>query len=57
MNVALDFRYVTPGGWTDFDDVTEGGDDRLTRGYEESQRGAGTSVSSGGDPMLNLGSS
>ena len=39
MNVALDFRYVTPGGWTDFDDVMEGGDDRLTRGYEESQRG------------------
>ena len=39
MNVGLDFRYVTPGGWTDFDDVTEGGDDRLTRGYEEAHRG------------------
>ncbi|MBM66149.1 MAG: calcineurin [Myxococcales bacterium] len=39
MNVGLDFRYVTPGGWTDFDDVVEGGDDRMTRAFEEAHRG------------------
>jgi len=39
MNVGFDFRYVTPGGWSDFDDVSEGGDDRTTRAFEEAHRG------------------
>ncbi|NIO28535.1 MAG: calcineurin [Candidatus Latescibacteria bacterium] len=39
MNVALDLRYVTPGGFEDFQDaVTVTGIDSVLAGYEEWQR-------------------
>jgi len=39
MNVALDFRYVTAGGWSDFETITFDASDTLLSQYQEYQRG------------------
>ena len=39
MNVELDLRYVTEGGWDDFGDVPWDASDPLYAGYEPHQRG------------------
>lgn len=50
MNVALDLRYVTPGGWKDFQDaVTVGVPDSLLLAYDEEQRARVAAFRPGGD--------
>ncbi|MCO4763698.1 MAG: metallophosphoesterase [Myxococcales bacterium] len=39
MNVALNFSYVTPGGWKDFADVPHVPDDKLLASFSPEKRG------------------
>jgi hypothetical protein len=54
MNVELDFRYVTPGGWTDFADVTYDAADPLIASYPESERGRVAAFRPGGPYAMML---
>jgi hypothetical protein len=48
MNVELDLRYVTEGGFADFADVPWAADDPLYASYEESERGRVAAFRPGG---------
>ncbi|MAY80717.1 MAG: calcineurin [Deltaproteobacteria bacterium] len=48
MNVGLDFRYVTDGGWADFADVEYDPSDSQLLGYPEEQRGRVAAFRPGG---------
>ena len=48
MNAELDFRYVTAGGWTDFESIPFDSDDELLSQYEEYQRGRVAAFRPGG---------
>jgi len=48
MNGELDFRYVTFGGWLDFDDVAYDETDALYQSYEDYQRGRVAAFRPGG---------
>ncbi len=48
MNVAEDFRYVTDGGWDDFDDVPYDRDDRALAEYVDWARGRVAAFRPGG---------
>jgi hypothetical protein len=55
MNVALDLRYVTPGGFTDFQDaVTVGEPDSVLLRFEEEQWARVAAFRPGGDYALQL---
>ncbi|MEC8049167.1 MAG: metallophosphoesterase [Myxococcota bacterium] len=48
MNVELDLRYVTPGGFVDFADIPYDANDPLISGYPEEQRGRVAAFRPGG---------
>lgn len=48
MNVELDFRYVTFGGWVDFNDIPYDDNDALLSQYEEHERGRVAAFRPGG---------
>ena len=48
MNVELDFRYVTFGGWVDFNDIPYDETDPFYASYEEYQRGRVAAFRPGG---------
>lgn len=48
MNVALNFGYVTPGGWADFADTPLLPDDALLQGYPPGKRGRVAAFRPGG---------
>ena len=48
MNVELDFRYVTFGGWVDFNDIPYDETDPFYAAYEEYQRGRVAAFRPGG---------
>lgn len=48
MNVELDFRYVTAGGWADFADTPFDASDSLIASYPESERGRVAAFRPGG---------
>jgi hypothetical protein len=48
MNVELDFRYVTDGGWEDFADIEVDPDDTLVASYPEDERGRVAAFQPGG---------
>lgn len=48
INVDLDFRYVTPGGWTDFDDIPYDDQDPLIQMYDPAVRGRVAAFRPGG---------
>jgi hypothetical protein len=48
MNVELDFRYVTAGGWVDFADTPYDDTDSLVASYPESERGRVAAFRPGG---------
>ncbi len=54
MNVQLDLRYVTPGGFEDFADVPYDGADPLYARYEEGARGRVAAFRPGGPYALAL---
>lgn len=54
MNVELDFRYVTNGGWTDFADVPYDNSDPLLQDYPAYQRGRVAAFRPGGPYALLL---
>ena len=49
MNVQLDLRYVTPGGFADFADTPHKADDALLAPYPEEERGRVAAFSPGGE--------
>ena len=48
MNVGLDFRYVTDGGWAEFEDVEYDADDAQLAEYPPAQRGRVAAFRPGG---------
>jgi hypothetical protein len=54
MNVELDFRYVTDGGWEDFADIPYDTDDAQIMAYDEDQRGRVAAFQPGGPYALML---
>ena len=48
MNVDLDFRYVTEGGWSDFADIEFDDEDPLLSTYDSSERGRVAAFRPGG---------
>ncbi len=48
MNVALQFNYVTPGGWLDFSDVPHIPDDNVLTAYPFDKRGRVSALRPGG---------
>jgi len=54
MNVELDFRYVTAGGWSDFDSIPFDSSDSLLSQYQEYQRGRVAAFRPGGPYALYL---
>jgi hypothetical protein len=48
MNVSLDFRYVTQGGWRDFEDVAHDPEDPVIAHFEPAQRGRAAAFRPGG---------
>jgi len=54
MNVELDFRYVTPGGWAEFADVEYDAADPLFAGYLEEERGRVAAFRPGGPYAMML---
>ncbi len=54
MNVELDFRYVTDGGFVDFAEVPYESDDALVMGLDEAERGRGAAFRPGGPYAMML---
>jgi hypothetical protein len=54
MNVELDFRYVTAGGWEDFADVPYDTDDALVMAFDEAERGRAAAFRPGGPYAMML---
>ena len=54
MNVAGDFRYVTPGGWTDFSDVAVAEEDTALQSLPTDQRPRAAAFAPGGPYALQM---
>jgi len=54
MNVELDFRYVTTGGWSDFDTIPFDSADSLLSQYQEHERGRVAAFRPGGPYAMYL---
>lgn len=53
MNIQIDLRYVTPGGFEDFDDIEYDPDDAFLQRYEPAHRGRVAAFRPGG-PYANI---
>jgi hypothetical protein len=54
MNAYLDYRYVTEGGWADFEDTSEAALDSVLASMEPRQRGRVAALRPGGPVALSL---